>query len=625
MIQRTLSVAMLLFTACFPAFPQDAPAGAANALYQGFCGTCHESGMGGRAPRRDVLATMSAERILATMNTGVMMAQSGLLSVPQRMLVAEFLSAKKLGAGAPDVPAKESYCAGAPGTMPADPWKDPHWNGWGLDPANKRFQPASMAKLSAADVPKLKLKWAFGYPGDLMAYAQPTVVGGRIFVGSAGRKIYSLDAKSGCTYWYFPTEGFVRATITIEDGLAFAGDGRGNVYALNATTGKLVWKTQVESHPEVRITGALKYHQGKLYIPVSSFEEGTGGNPLYGCCTFRGSVVALDSATGKQIWKTYTIKEAAKPTKKNASGTQLFGPSGAAVWSSPTIDAKSGVLYVATGDNYSEPDSDMSDAIIAMDLKTGAIVWHRQMTKGDIWNIACGTGLKGLGVNEMNCPNQDAPDADFGSSPILLTLAGGKRALIAGQKSGNVYALDPDRKGATIWETKLGRGGRAGGIQWGPASDGERLYAAISDLQFQFGPDAKMGMGLKIDPKIGGGLFALSVKDGEKVWYAKPGECGDRSPCSPAQSAAVTAMPGVVFSGSVDGHFRAYSSKDGKVIWDFDTFREFTTVNKVPARGGAIDGPGATIVDGMVYVNSGYAFIGGQAGNVLLAFSVDGK
>lgn len=601
-----------------------APAGAAEALYGAFCANCHDTGFGGRAPKRDVLATMSADRILAAMNTGIMMAQSGLLSVPQRMLVAEFLAGKPLGSGAPDVPAKESFCVGAPGTFPDDPWKDPHWNGWGLTQSNTRFQPASMAKLSAAQVPKLKLKWAFGYPGDLMAYGQATVVGGRVFVGSAGRKVYSLDAKSGCTYWYFGTEGFVRGAVTIEDGLAFFGDGRGFVYAVNAATGKQVWKVNVDSHPEVRITGALKYHDGKLFIPVSSFEEGTGANPGYNCCTFRGSVVSLDSATGKQLWKTYTIGEP-KPTKKNAAGTQLYGPSGAAVWASPTIDAKAGVLYVATGDNYSEPASDLSDAIVAMDLKTGAIVWQRQMTKGDIWNLACGIGLQSIGVPEINCPNPNAPDADFAASPILVTLAGGKRALIAGQKSGNVYALDPDKKGATIWETKVGSGGKVGGIQWGPAADGEKLYAAVSDARFAFAPDAKAGMAVKLDPKVGGGLFALSLKDGEKVWYAKPGECGDRSPCSPAQSAAVTGMPGVVFSGSVDGHFRAYSTKDGKVIWDYDTFREFTTVNRVAARGGSIDGPGATIVDGMVYVNSGYAFVGGQAGNVLLAFSVDGK
>ena len=620
MIRYAIGFLCLIATA-----QQPAPAGAADALYKGFCAACHDTGFGGRAPKREALAAMSADRILAAMNTGVMMAQSGLLSNPQRMIIAEFLAGKPIGAGVADEPAKESFCADAPGSMPEDPWKAPHWNGWGNGPTNGRFQPADMAKLTAGQVPKLKLKWAFGYPGDVMAYGQPTVVGGRIFVGSAGCKVYALDAKSGCTQWFFRAEGFVRSAITVEDGMAFFGDGRANIYALNATTGALIWKTRVEDHSEARITGALKHFEGRLYIPVSSFEEGTGANPLYPCCTFRGSIVSLDAKTGKQIWKTYTIAEQVKPTKKNAAGTQLYGPSGAAVWSSPTIDVKSRVVYVATGDNYSEPDSGMSDSIIALNIDTGSINWYRQMTKGDIWNLACGIGLKSIGVDEMNCPNPDAPDSDFGSSTILMTLANGKRALIAGQKSGMVYALDPDRKGATIWETRLGKGGKTGGVQWGPAAEGQKLYVAISDAQFQFAPDEKAGMAVKLDPKAGGGLFALSTKDGEKLWYAKPGECGDRTPCSPGHSAAVTVIPGVVFSGAIDGHFRAHSTKDGKVLWDFDTFREFQTVNRVPARGGSIDGPGATVVDGVVYVNSGYAFTGGQGGNVLLAFSIDGK
>ncbi len=346
---------------------------------------------------------------------------------------------------------------------------------------------------------------------------------------------------------------------------------------------------------------------------------------MYECCTFRGSVVALDAKSGKMIWKTHTIEEEAKPIKKNAAGTQLRGPSGAAVWSSPTIDSKNKVLYATTGDNYSDPAGGMTDSIIAMDLETGKVAWFRQMTVGDVWNLACGMGLKSLGVAEMNCPNPDAPDSDFGSSPVLVSLGGSKRALIAGQKSGAVYALDPDHKGATLWQTKLGKGGKVGGVQWGLAVDGEKAYIAISDAVVQFAPDEKVGMAATLDPKVGGGLFALRLTDGEKLWYAKPGECGERSPCSPAQSGAVTAIPGVVFSGSLDGHFRAYAMKNGHVLWDFDTFRTFDTVNKVTARGGGIDGPGATVVDGVVYVNSGYAFTGGGPGNVLLAFSVDGK
>ena len=599
-----------------------------EALYKAYCAACHDSGFGGRAPTRAALGNMSAGRIYASMNTGVMMSQSGLVPMPQRVLIAEFLSGKPLDATVTeksDEIASSAFCVGAPGKMPADPWSKPHWNGWGNGEGNHRFQPASGAKLSTGDVGKLKLKWAFGYPGDVMAYAQPTVVGGRIFVGSAGRRVYSLDAKSGCVYWVYRADAFVRSAVTVENNTAFFGDGKGNVYGVNATTGVEVWKTRVEDHPEARITGAVKFYNERIYVPVSSFEEGAGANPMYECCTFRGSVVALDAKSGKMLWKTHTIDEEAKPTKKNAAGTQLRGPSGAAVWSSPTIDSKNKMLYATTGDNYSDPAGGMTDSIIAMDLETGKVAWFRQMTVGDVWNLACGMGLKSLGVAEMNCPNPDAPDSDFGSSPVLVSLGGNKRALIAGQKSGAVYALDPDNKGATLWQTKLGKGGKVGGVQWGLAVDGEKAYIAISDAVVQFAPDEKVGMAATLDPKVGGGLFALRLTDGEKLWYSKPGECGERRPCSPAQSGAVTAIPGVVFSGSLDGHFRAYSMKNGHVLWDFDTFRSFDTVNKVVARGGGIDGPGATVVDGVVYVNSGYAFTGGGPGNVLLAFSVDGK
>lgn len=602
------------------------PPSPGETLYKAYCAACHDSGFSGRAPKPDALGKMSADRIFAAMNTGVMMNQAGLVPIPERQMIAEFLAGKPLGSGdQTDDIAASSFCPGAPGELPADAMSKPHWNGWGVDETNHRFQPASMAKLAAADIPKLKLKWAFGYPGEVMAYAQPTVVGGRIFVGSPGRRVFSIDAKSGCLYWVYRTEAFVRSAITVENGSAFFGDGHANVYGVNASTGALIWKTKVEPHPEARITGAVKLHNGRVYVPVSSFEEGTGANPAYECCTFRGSVAALDAKTGTLVWKTYTIDREAAPTKKNAAGTQLRGPSGGAVWSSPTIDARSKMLYAATGDGYSEPAAGMTDSIIAMDLETGKIAWFKQMTAGDIWNLACNMGLKTLGVSETNCPDADSPDSDFASSPILVSLPGGRRALIAGQKSGAVYALDPENKGAILWQTKLGKGGVVGGVQWGPAVDQDKAYVAISDSRIQYTPDPKSGIGTNLDPKAGGGLFALRLTDGEKLWYTKPGECGDRSPCSPAQSNAVTAIAGAVFSGSLDGHFRAYSTRDGKIIWDFDTFREFETVNKTPARGGAIDGPGATVVDGMVYVNSGYAFTGGMGGNVLLAFSVDGK
>jgi polyvinyl alcohol dehydrogenase (cytochrome) len=283
------------------------------------------------------------------------------------------------------------------------------------------------------------------------------------------------------------------------------------------------------------------------------------------------------------------------------------------VWSAPTVDPERGLLYVTTGDNYSEPATELSDAVIAMRLDNGQVVWSRQTTPGDVFNGYC--------YSRMECPGQDF---DYGSSAILATTPDGRDVILAGQKSGVVYALDPDNGGAILWETRVGEGGVNGGVQWGMATDGQHVYAATSDVgrSEASNPDPNDPSPVPFDRTKGGGLSALRLSDGERVWYAAPATCGPEaaSGCSPAQSAAVTAIPGVVFSGSLDGHLRAYSSEDGAVIWDFDTVREFDTVNRVPARGGALDGPGAVVVGGMVYVNSGYARTGGIAGNVLLAF-----
>ncbi len=310
------------------------------------------------------------------------------------------------------------------------------------------------------------------------------------------------------------------------------------------------------------------------------------------------------------------IPEEPAPTKKNKIGTQLWGPSGAPVWSTPAVDVRRNALYVTTGDNYSDPPSRMSDAFVAMDLDSGKILWWKQTTPNDAYTSACRL------PDKTNCPDSNGPDFDFAASPILVTLANGRRALVAGQKSGIVHALDPDRQGEIIWQTRVGRGGTGGGVQWGSAADGRNVYVANSDigrimLTFSQFTDA--------DPKQGGGLFALKLETGERVWFTPPAGCGDRPRCSPAQSAAVTAIPGVAFSGSVDGHMRAYSTADGSVLWDFDTVRTYDTVNGVPGRGGSLDGPGPVIAGGLMLFNSGYHTNGGAPGNVLLAFSVDGK
>src|ERR1700722_2292673 len=355
-----------------------------------------------------------------------------------------------------------------------DPLNKPHWNGWGVDPSQHRFQPADMARLAPADVGRLKLKWAFGFRGATRSVAQPTIFGGRVFVGSQNGKVYSLDAKSGCTYWQFDAGKPVRSAVVIGPGgdgwAAYFGDFGANVRAVDALTGKALWTTKVDEHQAAIITGAPTLVGTPLFVPVSSYEEVTGAKPSYPCCSFRGSLVALDGSTGKVLWKTFTIKEEATPGAMNSAGVQQMGPSGAAIWSAPTFDAASQRVYATTGDNYSDPPSGTSDAIIAFDANSGDLAWARQITSGDAYTVACPNGI--------NCPKSHGPDLDFGSSAVLASLPNGKHLLIAGQKSGVVTALDPDHGGEIVWQKRLSNGGRLGGGQWGVAAGGSNLYVA---------------------------------------------------------------------------------------------------------------------------------------------------
>jgi polyvinyl alcohol dehydrogenase (cytochrome) len=373
---------------------------------------------------------------------------------------------------------------------------------------------------------------------------------------------------------------------------------------------------RADAHPLARVVGSVVAADDRVYVPVASAEETAGASPTYECCTFRGSIAAYDQATGTLIWKTYTIADEPQPTKKNTVGTQLRGPSGVGVWSSPAIDPVRSVLYATTGDNYSAPSTNMSDSFIAIDRNTGKILWSQQMTAGDAWNTACRL------PDKTNCPDTSAPDFDFSSPPILVSLGGGKRALVAGQKSGMLHAIDPDDGGKILWQKRVGTGGTLGGVQWGSSSDGTNVYVALSDIVRVAIPNS---LGSNADPKTGGGMFAFNLATGERSWYTPPAPCGTRPRCSPAQSAAVSSVPGVVFSGSVDGHLRGYSTADGRVLFDFDSVGPYKTVNEVPARGGSFDGPGPAIAGGMVFVSSGYARAGGVPGNVLLAFSLDGR
>jgi polyvinyl alcohol dehydrogenase (cytochrome) len=592
------------------------------AIYQKHCAECHDAGKS-RAPRPDVLKQMSPERVETALTSGSMIVQGKALSAAEIRTVATFITGKTFGAVET---AKPAFCAASD---PLEhPLAGPRWNGWGADLTNRRAQPADLAGISADQVPKLKLKWAFGFAGGLRAYAQPAIAGGWLFVGSDSRNVYALDAASGCIHWRFEPDAPVRTAISIgphgAGWAAYFGDQGSQAYAVDAATGKLLWKVRVGDHPASMMTGAPALYDGRLYVPVSSYEEVTGGMPKYECCKFRGSVTALDAATGNRIWKSYTIPEEPHPVRKNKQGTQLWGPSGAGVWSAPTVDMAKHAIYVATGDSYSDPVARTSDAFLAFDMDSGKMLWSRQLTEGDAFNIGCPSG--------DNCPEAKGPDFDFGSSPILVTLPNGKRALVAGQKSGMVHAVDPDNQGEVIWQTRIGKGGSSGGIMWGSATDDRNVYVALSDVGLDMQSHAEedtnptmFGIRLALDPKAGGGMFALDLATGKQVWHTPPPGCGERKKCSPAQSAAVTLIPGVVFSGDLDGHLRAYSTSDGRILWDVGTAQEYHTVNGVKAKGGAIDGPGPVVVNGVLYVNSGYGFLGGAPGNVLLAFSVDGK
>jgi len=614
-LRRFLALcAAVLIVCAAPASAQDG-----GALYQEHCASCHNRGVD-RAPGFDVLRKMTPQRILEVLEFGSMVSMTHGRTTAERRALAEFASGKSLGERFTIEPAPKAMCR-SNSTFSIES-SQPVWNGFGQNLSNARFQ--SSPGLSAADVPKLKLKWAFGLPGDVQSWAGITVVGGRLFVGSIAGNVYSLDARSGCVHWAFDAGTIVRTAVSVgrigADGPArygaFFGDARGNAYAVDVATGRLLWKVTVENYPSARLTGSPVLFRGRLYVPVSSSEEGAGSLPDYECCRFRGSVVALDATTGRQIWKSYTIPEEPKPTRKNARGTQLWGPSGGAIWSSPVVDEAKNALYVTTGNNYSDPASATSDAFLAMDLETGKILWSHQVTARDAYVSACRL------TDKTNCPEVNGPDFDFAASPILVSLPNGKRALVAGHKSGNVYAVDPDQQGARLWETRVGEGGSMGGVQWGSAADQQNVYVALSDLgrvmltYTQF-TDA--------DRKRGGGMFALRLTDGARVWHTPAPACDSRPRCSPAQSGAVSAVPGAAFSGSLDGHIRAFASDSGKIVWDFDTVREYETVNGVPARGGSLDGPGPVIAGEMMFVNSGYTVDGGMPGNVILAFSVEGQ
>ncbi len=593
---RAFSTPLLLLwlAAVPPLHAAEDPLGAA--VFRQNCAVCHETAQpGGRMPDMASLKRRTSAEILQALETGIMQSQGGNLTSTERAAVAAWLG---VAPARPDA-ASANYCANEPPWEPKD--ADARWDSWGGGPENLRFQ--KNGGLATADIPSLKLRWAFAIPNAASMRSQPAVMGGRIFIGGQDGSIYALSAAKGCTYWAGKLRSQVRSGLAMAQlrnrTLILAGDVTGRVTALDAATGAEVWSTQVEGNPFAMVTSTPLVYEGRVYVGVSSREEPEAARPNYICCTFRGSVAALNAADGTIIWKTWTTPEPPRPRAKSRSGQDVLGPSGAGVWATPTLDVERNLLYITTGDNYSDPTTDTSDALLALEPKDGHIVWSKQFTKGDAFNTTCVAPVK------TNCPDSAGPDHDFGASAILVKLSSGRRVLLLGQKSGVLHAVDPDKKGELLWEEHVGKGGPLGGIQWGPASDGAKIYVALSDMTV---------------PGATGGLFAFQVANGERVWRTPNNFCSGKPMCRPAQSGAVTAVPGAVFSGSLDGHLRAYSSATGQVIWDYDADHEFRTVNGVKGTGGSFDAGGPVVAGGMLFTGSGYGAFGGIPGNVLLAF-----
>lgn len=452
MLIATLGVAGLLGDRLALAAPPGTESG--FALFQKKCTLCHGNPAVERAPSLDAIRNMSPEKIYGALGSnGIMAAQGSSLSDQERRAIAEFMSSRPLGSarsGAAD--SMPNRCAANPPLT--NPNSAPQWNGWSRDGANHRFQAAAAAGIGVDDVPKLRLKWAFGYPAGVSANAQPTIVSGRVFVGSDNGFFYSLDAQSGCVYWSFDTGSTVRGSAmlgplsggTSTRRAVYFGDGRANVYALDARSGSLLWKTRVDDHFVARITAGVRLYGDKLLVPVSSSEGYSGGTPDYPCCTSRGSVVALDARSGRPAWKAWVIADEPKLYMRQPNGVPLYGPAGGAVWNTPSVDALRGAVYFGTGDASAGPATATSDSIMAVDIKSGRLQWAYQVTPGDVHLGGCDGESRSVA-----CPKVNGPDMDIGNSPILMALPGGKRMLFAGTKAADVLAVDPDHNGALIY------------------------------------------------------------------------------------------------------------------------------------------------------------------------------
>jgi len=567
-------------------------------IFQERCTGCHGNPEVEKAPAPDVLRAVPPERIYEALTSGAMQVHTQGLTEQEILRVAESVSGRMMGTtNKGEATAMPNQCQGNEPLGTPDANTD--WNGWGGTLANNRFRSSEHAGLTEGDIPRLKLQWAFGFDRGISAFGQPSIVSGRVYVGTDTGYVYSIDAISGCVYWSFRPESNVRNAISIGPVVgygettryaAYFGDLKANVYALDARTGRLLWQRRVDDHFTARVTASPALHEGRLYVPLSSWEEASGKELVYPCCSFRGSIVALDANSGATVWKTYLVEGPPQPVKKNSLGTQLWAPAGVAVWNTPIVDAKRRAIYFGTGDSYTFPAAATSDAIVALDMYTGEYLWVYQVHPGDAYLVGCQF------TKTENCPEEVGKDWDIPAPPILARLADGREMIIVSTKPGDVLSLNPDKGGELNWRVNVARKDSGyGGMRWGGANDGENAYFGL----------------------MSGGLVAVSLATGNLSWYTPLTENEVQS----GHDAPVTILGSAVFVGGMDGNLNAVSAADGSLIWQYNTNREFETVNQVPARGGSISSAGPVFANSMMFVGSGYMIISGKPGNVLLAFS----
>ncbi|GGC20171.1 cytochrome CBB3 [Novosphingobium marinum] len=581
-------------------------------VYDGLCVACH-SGGADRAPERYILSQMTPESIYRALTTGVMAPMSTGLSDDEKKAVSQYVANRTFGHA--DAAADLKMCTGDRAAFDLD--QPPAFAGWGLDNAGTHAIPDDVAGIDRENVGKLSLKYAVAFPSTIRMRSQPAIAGGSIITGTHDGSVYAVDAETGCIKWVFHAGSEVRTGIVVSSWEAGDADARpmayfsdivGNAYGIDARTGEEVWRLRGDPHPSTTLTASPTLYDGILYIPVSSLEEGAAGDPLYECCTFRGSILAVDPLTGKELWRTYLVDEP-KHTEVNSAGARNYGPSGVAVWNTPSVDEKRGLLVFATGDNYTTPTTDLSDAIVALDLKSGEIKWSYQALEGDAWNASCSE------VNKANCPEDAGPDFDFGANVAIAKGKDGKEYVLAGQKSGIAYGIDADT-GELAWKTRVGRGGVMGGIHFGIAASEGKVFVPVSDS----------ADGVEYDMAAKPGVYALDIATGERLWEAPSplDTCEGKPLCSPGYSGAVTATSELVMAGSIDGYLRVFDADTGTVLWETDTATTYETVNGSTGNGGAIAGGVAPIAwNGMLIVPSGYGFTAKMTGNVLLVYGVD--